>query len=231
MTFGRRFASIIGGLAVMFFMTGCELLPNWFPFQGKTTDSIPGLVTPAQKMAQLKKLRLDASETGPEFKQQVVEYLTGWLAQDEQDPLIRSEIIKTLGEYPLPSVAPVLKVALTDNDPDVRIAACNAFAKVPNADMADLMVDLLQKDANQDVRLAAARGLGQSKDQRAITALGEALADSDPAMQHRAVLSLQTITQKDLGNSVERWQQYVQNENPKPAAEPVSIADKLKKTF
>jgi HEAT repeat protein len=231
MAYCRRFASIIGGLAAIFFLAGCEILPNWVPFQGKTTDTIPGLVTPAQKMAQLKKLRLDAPETSPEFKQQVVDYLTGWLAQDEKDPLIRSDIIKTLGEYPLPSVVPVLKVALTDSDSDVRIAACNAFAKVPNADMAEIMIDILQKDANQDVRLAAARGLGQSKDQRAITALGDALADSDPAMQHRAVLSLQNITQKDLGNSVDRWQQYVQNENPKPAAEPVSIADKLKQTF
>jgi HEAT repeat protein len=226
---GRRFQSIVTGLAVLLLLAGCESLPSWVPFQGQTTDTIPGLVTPAQKMTQLKKLRLDAPESDPEFKRQVVDYLTKCIAT-EPDPLIRSEIIKTLGEYPIPTAVPVLKAALQDPDADVRIAACDAWGKRPNADAAELLVGILKNDTEQDVRLAAVRGLGQTRDQRAIAALGDMLAESDPAMQRRAVLSLQTITGQDLGNNVDRWQKYVKEGNPQPA-QPVSIAEKIKKMF
>jgi hypothetical protein len=225
---GRRFLSIVGGLAVML-LSGCEILPPWIPFQGQTTDTIPGLVTPAQKMTQLKQLRLDAPESSPQLKRQVVNYLTASI-RTEPDPLLRSEIIKTLGEYPLPSAGPVLKAALQDPDIEVRIAACDALGKQPDAESAELLAGMLKNDAEQDVRLAAARGLGQTKDPRAIAALGDALADTDPAMQRRAVMSLENITQKDLGNNVERWEKYVKEEHPQPA-KPESIAEKFKKLF
>ncbi len=213
----------------MLFLSGCEIMPGWIPFQGQTTDTLPGIVTPAEKMAQLKKLRLDAQESTPEFKRQVVEYLSVSI-RTETDPLIRSEIIQTLGEYPIPAAEPVLKAALQDTDTDVRITACEAWGKRADAEAAELLAGILKNDPDQDVRLAAARGLGQTKDQRAIAALGDALTESDPAMQRRAVLSLETITGKDLGNNVDRWQKYVKEENPQPA-KPVSLAEKIKKMF
>ena len=214
---------------MLLLLSGCEIMPSWVPFQGQTTDTMPGIVTPVQKMTQLKKLRLDAPESSPEFKRQVVDYLTQSI-RPEPDPLIRSEIIQTLGEYPIPTAEPVLKAALQDTDADVRIAACNAWGKRPNAEAAELLAGILKNDTDQDVRLAAARGLGQTKDQRAIAALGDVLTESDPAMQRRAVLSLQTITGKDLGNNVDRWQKYVKEENPQPGP-PVSLAEKFKKLF
>jgi HEAT repeat protein len=213
----------------MLLLSGCEIMPTWIPFQGQTSDTMPGVVTPAQKMTQLKKLRLDAPESSPEFKRQVVEYLTASI-RTEPDPLLRSEIVLTLGSYPIPLAEPVLKAALQDTDADVRIAACDAWGKMPNATGAELMVGILKNDANQDVRLAAARNLGQTKDQRAIAALGDVLTESDPAMQRRAVVSLQNITGKDLGNNVDRWQKYVKEENPQPA-QPTSLAEKFKKMF
>jgi HEAT repeat protein len=229
MAHGRRFLSIVGGLSALLFLAGCEALPAWVPFQGPISDSMPGVVTPVQKMTQLKKLRLEAAEATPEFKRQVVEYLTANI-RNEPDALIRSEIIRTLGEYPLPTAKPVLKAALNDKDLDVRIAACEAWGKLGDADSAELLAGVLKEDADQDVRLAAARGLGQTKDQRAIAALGDVLTETDPAMQRRAVLSLENITGKDLGNNVDRWQKYVKEENPQPA-KPVSLAEKIKKLF
>ncbi|MCC6124123.1 MAG: HEAT repeat domain-containing protein [Pirellulales bacterium] len=230
---GGRFDSIAGGLAVLLFLSGCAEMPSWIPFQGQTTDTLPGVVTPAQKIAQLKKLRLEAPENNAEFKRQAVAYLTKSIAA-EPDPLIRSEIIKTLAEYPLPEAEPVLRAALEypkpDPDAEVRIAACDAWGKRPGPAAAEVLAEVLKNDGELDVRLAAARGLGQTKEQRAIAALGDVLADSDPAMQRRAVLSLQNITEQDLGNNVERWQKFVKEENPRPA-QPVSIAEKIKKMF
>jgi HEAT repeat protein len=209
----------------MLFLSGCAEMPAWIPFQGQRTDSIPGLVTPAQKMAQLKKLRLDAKESSKQQKEQVAAYLTKSISA-EPDTLIRSEIIKTLAEYPTPSAEPVFKAALQDDDMDVRVAACEALGRRPSAETTELLIGMLKNDTEKDVRLAAARGLGQSKDQRAIAALGDVLGESDPAMQYRAVVSLKSITGQDLGNNVDRWQQSVKDGSAKPAAEPESLADK-----
>jgi HEAT repeat protein len=90
--------------------------------------------------------------------------------------------------------------------------------------------ELLKSDVDTDVRLAAARALGQTHDQAAVAALGAALEDRDPAMQYRAVQSLQELTGKNLGNNVERWQQYVRGEAPK-TQEPTSLAERFRKMF
>ena len=48
-------------------------------------------------------------------------------------------------------------------------------------------------------------------------------------MQYRAVLSLKQATGKDLGNNVERWQQYVKGESPQQPAP--SVADRARSLF
>ena len=80
-----------------------------------------------------------------------------------------------------------------------------------------------------DVRLAAARDMGQTKDATAITALADALSDSDPAMQRRAVESLRALSKKDFGNDVSAWQQYAKGENPQ-LKEP-TLAERFRKLF
>ena len=79
-----------------------------------------------------------------------------------------------------------------------------------------MLADMLAHDRDKDVRMAAARGLGQSHEQIAKQALGAALDDNDPAMQHRAMVSLKTVTGKDLGNDVDKWRQYVKTGNVRP---------------
>ena len=72
-------------------------------------------------------------------------------------------------------------------------------------------------------RRAAGRRQGPGRDEESggRGPLGEALADADPAMQYRAVLSLKKVTGKDLGNDVDRWQQYVKGRSC-PRADPVA---------
>ena len=210
-------------------LPGCAEIPSWVPFQGQKSDSLPGVITPAQKISQLKKLTAKAAESDLQTKHLVARQLVGAI-RTEADPLIRAEIIRTLGEYPDPCAEGILKAALSDPDSDVRIAACDALSKHGDAQAAELLASVLSGDVNQDVRLAAARALGKTKQQRAIVALGEALVDSDPAMQYRAVLSLKEITGQDLGNNVDRWRQYVQQEHPLPE-KPTSLAEKAKKLF
>jgi HEAT repeat protein len=221
---GGRFCILAFGFLSLL-LSGCADLPSWVPFQGPTSDSVPGVVSPARKIARLKKLASQAPQSDPATKQRVARQLVD-AVRKETDPLIRAEIIRTLGEYSDPAADGILKAAVNDPDADVRMAACEAWGKRGDAQAAGLLASVLSGDLNKDVRLAAARALGKTKDQQAIAALGEALVDSDPAMQYRAVLSLKEITGADLGNNVDRWRQYVQQEHPQPAQQS-SLAERF----
>jgi len=227
-TTGRQIWTLALGILALL-LPGCADMPAWVPFQGARSDDLPGVVTPAAKIAQLKNLSSEAAKSDQDSRHRVVGQLVTAI-RSETDSLIRAEIIRTLGDYPDPAADPVLKAAIDDPDADVRIAACEAWGKRGNAQAAELLVPILSSDVSQDVRLAAARALGKIKDPQAVAALGEALTDSDPAMQYRAVLSLKEVTGQDLGNNVDRWREYVKEGHPLPA-HPTSMAERFKKMF
>ena len=79
-----------------------------------------------------------------------------------------------------------------------------------------LLVELLRTDVNVDVRLAAAKALGETRSPAAVAPLGDALADTDPAMQYQAVLAVQQATGKDFGDDVGRWQRYLKDGQQPP---------------
>ncbi len=90
--------------------------------------------------------------------------------------------------------------------------------------------EALGSETDADVRLAAARALGQTGDAGAVPALGTALEDRDPAMQYRAVSSLRQVAPQDQGNDVDRWRAYIKGEPP-PPAKPFSLTEKLRSMF
>ncbi|MBN2476742.1 MAG: HEAT repeat domain-containing protein [Pirellulales bacterium] len=184
---------------------------------------------PCERIAELKELAKKGSSGDSASQQQVAARLAQGF-ENEGDPLIRAEIVRTLGAYRCQQAEDVLRAALEDLDPEVRMTACEAWGKRDGPQSAALLGRTLGGDVDIDVRLAAARALGRSKDPSAVAALGEVLGDEDPAMQVRAMKSLRQITGKDLGNDVNRWQQYVGGETPEPARS-LSIAERLRQMF
>ena len=226
---GQRILVLLFGLAAVA-AAGCadlDILPYWVPFQGPISDKLPGVPTPAERIVELRSLSERAAKSGPEEKQRIAQELVDSI-RTEKDPLIRTEIIRTLGSYSGSASDAVLKASLGDTDSKVRIAACEAWAKRGDAQAVALLAEVLQSDVDSDVRLAAARSLGETKNSEAVAALGEALNDSNPAMQYRAVLSLSKVTGKNLGNDVNRWQQYVKGELPEPTP---SLAEQIRSLF
>jgi HEAT repeat protein len=162
--------------------------------------------------------------------------------QSEQDPLVRIEIMRTLAGIPTETAAAVLRAGMKDSDPEVRVAVCQAWGKraapkkLTTESMSDrndaeaaarILSEALAGDTNVDVRLAAARALGNVKnDPRAIGALGLALKDRDPALQVRAIASLKEISNKDFGNDVGKWQQYVDSVAPPSPQQPKAVAER-----
>jgi HEAT repeat protein len=122
----------------------------------------------------------------------------------------------------------MLTAGLKDSDRDVRIICCETVGKHRPPDSARLLIEVLTSDTELDVRIAAARALGEFKDDPAVVAaLGTALDSTDPAMQYRAVQSLRKTTGKKYDDNINTWREYVKGTNP---PEP-SVATKVKSWF
>jgi HEAT repeat protein len=149
---------------------------------------------------------------------------------NDPSPVYRSHVVRTLALLTNPLAAEGLQLALQDSDPNVRIEACGAWGNRGGPEAVATLSRVLATDSKLDVRLAATRELGRFQDPAAVTALGVALDDADPALQYRAVQSLKSVTGKDLGNNVPAWRQYVREGTIPPGAER-SLADKVRDLF
>jgi hypothetical protein len=226
---GRRILLMLCGLT-MAIVSGCadaDIFPTWMPFQGEVSDKVPGVVTSNERVAELRTLSEKAASKTAAERQRISQQLVDSI-RVEKDPLIRVEILRTLGHYPGAEADAVLKAALADSATHVRVVACEAWGKHSDAQAVKLLSDMLRSDVESDVRLAAARALGETKNAEAVAALGEALSDADPAMQYRAVLSLQKVTGKDFGNDVGCWRQYVKGEQTAPTP---SLTERFRRMF
>ncbi len=148
---------------------------------------------------------------------------------EEDDPLIRSEIVLTLGALNTPAAEQALLAAGQDPNERVRMAACRAWTQVGGETASRELARILQSDTDKEVRVAAAKGLGEAGGRHAVAALGSVLEDRDPAMQYVAMESLQQVSGEDYGHDARLWQQYVQGQTP--VREEKSIAQKMLNLF
>jgi len=209
--------------------SGGSLPAPSLPFGGKTTDVVPGIPSPVERITLLRSLRERPATANPNELERVSQELAD-LYRREEDPAIRAEIVRTLSVYPTESAASVLRAALDDSSADVRIAACKVWGMRKDEEAVNLLSERLGSDGNVDVRLAAAEALGETGQRSATAALGEALEDRDPAMQYRAVASLRRVSDQDFGNDVNRWRQYVKGDLP-ASEKPVSVAEQFRRMF
>jgi HEAT repeat protein len=216
----------IGALLVLL-LPGCA---GWRPFQkweraakdkekyGPTADArIKDLA------ARSKAAKAGTSERQLEFTQE----LAGTMLQ-EHDPRVRVKILQTAADYDTAAATAICKGALQDPNDQVRIAACDVWAKRGGDEAVALLASRFQNDQDHDVRLRALRMLGALKDKDAIPVLARALEDADPAVQYRAVASLKEVSGRDLGNDVNAWRAWAADPSTAPEW---SIAEQFRRLF
>lgn len=150
--------------------------------------------------------------------------------QREKAVVMRTEIVRTLAALPTPQSRAAIQLAVTDVDPYVRRAACNALAQTPDADALQILGQTLANDADLDVRIAAARELGKFRDPQAAQALAVAIDDNNPALQQTAMNSLRDVTGKDYGYSASAWREFMQGGTPTPPPA-ASIAQQFRENW
>lgn len=185
-----------------------------------------GPPTPTERIKEFRELAKRADQMEASEREQRANELAAAVGSDP-DVLVRTAAIRALGDFDTLTSSTALYHALQDSDPDVRIACCEGWARRGGPDAAKVLGDVIRSDQNDDVRLAAARALGEIEDQSAVQALAPALEAGNPALQWRAVRSLEQVTGKYYGEDVEAWRSYVQGGAPRE----VSIVRRLGRVF
>lgn len=188
-------------------------MPSWTKSKAKQTSAALGITPPYERISQLREQRKRAESMTPEAAEQLAAQL-GPQCGEEEDPLIRSEMVLTLGALKSETARQSLLAAGKDPNSKVRIAVCKAWASVGDEMASSELARILSSDTDQDVRFAAAKGLGEAGGPHAVAALGAALEDRDPAMQYLAMESLKQTSGQDFGHDVRLWKQYAQGQTP-----------------
>ncbi len=178
------------------------------------------------QLAELRAIRENPTGLSPGEQRQIIPTLAE-IVQNSTNTILRAEATLTLAEFPAPETIPTLQLAMNDEDADVRIAACRAWGRRGGREALDALSQTVSNDSDLDVRLAATAQLAKFQDQQSLQALGVALNDKDPALQHRAVQSLKSVSGQDYGDSVPAWRDYVEGRSP-VLPEPPTIAERLR---
>ena len=230
---GKTSLLVFAGAMVL--LSGCavenEHLAKLPLFEAKS-DKIPGLDPPHLR----KKIIREKGTKGATATEAEREILIAQLVHEYQsspDPNMRREAVDALAKIPHPQRDRYLLEILQDENPFVRLSALEALGKTysgPKEDWLALLIDRMKTDTDKDVRVASVRILGNvgPKDttsdsyRTVVLELGNLLYDKVPAVCYESMQSLQKITNKDYGNDINRWAQfirYVKGEVPDLPAE------------
>jgi HEAT repeat protein len=206
----------------------------------QTTQSITGLFakkksntelemhvkTPDDRMKEWTELAKKAAKEPPAEQQRIVAELSKEM-QQESDPRMKRCILRTLAAYPQPEALAVIVGALADSEFETRRMACTCLGKRGGKEAVQELTRVISSDTNHDVRLAAVRALGRTREATAVGPLAEALVDADPAMQTIAQESLAAVSGHDFGNNVQAWREFAAT--GKSEAPEVSLAERVRR--
>lgn len=133
------------------------------------------------------------------------------LAEDGgQDPLVRASAIRALNRSRARQLAPLYVKNLTDANDLVRLEACKALNRMPDAAAVDPLLKLVgPSEENKDVRIAAAEALRHYKRLDVGRALVGLLAEKDFGIAWQAHASLKDLARgKDFGYSEAEWLKF-----------------------
>lgn len=232
-TYRRLIAAASTALAIVMMPGAIGCAPamkksSGWPFASKSKNNEPvGIKTAAKTIEELNAVQAGAKNLSAEEQQRYLQELGQRLGQ-EQDPLVRMQIIETLAAIPNPQAVAVVQTAMSDPNADVRVVACQALGHRGGPEAVRELTRVLGTETDVDVRIAATRALGETGDESAVSSLGEVLSDSDPALQYRAVQSLKNISGRDFGSDMNAWKAYAKDSKSAP---PPSIADRVRGMF
>jgi len=128
---------------------------------------------------------------------------------NERDPMVLATAITALARHGEPSDARLIAPHLNDEAMQVRWAAARGLQRLHEPEVIGPLLETLRdEDESMDVRVSAARALGQYPGDRTFQGLIAALNQRELAVNLAANESLQTLTGRDFGLNSTAWQQW-----------------------
>jgi hypothetical protein len=213
-------------LLVPLVASGCSATrPKWF-FPDKPEKT--SYRTASMRLDAVRDIQRKATGVDTPEQREITDQLARQI-QIEPDPLVREAIVEAMTEFKTPLAKQVLHAGLADTDSEVRRKCCVALGKRAETDSVQLLAEVIARDEEHEVRIAAVDALGKIKSPESIKALAAALEDADPAMQYAGVSSMKSISGRDYGGDVALWLEYARNgEAPLPDKSSISVAERIK---
>jgi HEAT repeat protein len=198
------------------------------PFKPKTAEEALHIKTPEGRRKELRELAKTAGQKSAAEQEQVARDLAAEI-RNESDPLMRRQILRAAAACQTPLGFAIVVGGTNDSDLEVRRVACHCLGTRGGPEAVQELVRVANSDTDADVRIAAIRALGETRDSKAMPVLAEALADLNPAVQHRARESLRSVSGRDYGENVEAWREYAKT--GKTNAAEVGLAERFRQMF
>ena len=215
---------LVAGVLLLPLQTGCLhhqiSMLNWNSLDPASykawADDEQYEVTWYQQSRQLKQLRDDVTEIPRQVQVKHAEALSENIVAKADNMALQVELVRTLGVFDVPEAVPGLRLASESDYPEVRIAACRAWASQSSPERVGILLERVAADTDNDVRIAAMRGLGRCRStgdqQRIRESLRDVLDDEDPAIQYAAAESLEASSGLDLGGNIRLWKDLLAGE-------------------
>lgn len=127
------------------------------------------------------------------------------LLLDDPDPTVRAAAIRALAQHGQPRDAPAIAATLEDENDFLQWEAAKALQRLHHPEVVGALIRVVVEADDVDVRMAAARALGQYPQPRVFDVLVGALDDVDYGVVQAAADSLRTLTGRDFGRDGRAW--------------------------
>lgn len=135
------------------------------------------------------------------------------MAQNDPDYTVRAAAIRALNWSRDPNHTRVFIDALADPHPLIRLEAAKGLANVPDPNAIQPLLERMQRDISEDVRIAAADALRCYKNDEVAHDLIGMLNDQDFAVAWQARQSLRLMTGYDFQYNEQAWLNYLSGSN------------------
>jgi len=134
--------------------------------------------------------------------------------KQEQVPVVRREMVRALVAFPVVEAESGLEFAITDEDADIRVIACQGWGQRQTDRAFKLLLKTWRSDTEIDVRVAAIQAIGNFDGEQVFAELVKALSDRDPAVQFAGIQGFRKFSGEDWGEDPETWLAWTQGERP-----------------
>lgn len=186
---------------------------------------------PSERLEKLADLEEDSARYAPGDQQRASDTLAQQI-QQEKDPVVRRQIVRSMTNLRTPAADYILRAGLHgDKDTSVRVECAEVLGRRGGQEAVRELLTVVQHDKNIDVRIAAMRAIGEIGDPAVAPALAIGLEPKeDPALQYRTAQVLTKLTGQSYGNDLVAWRSYVSTGIAPPRNEP-SLAERAQSLY